>query len=253
MTEFEERLSRVLEQAIYGDFILGIIHNLSTPLSGILGGAQLLEMRLKNWVTLVENEMSAKPEVLEKIQADHQKNLSNVELIIRNAKNLSDLIANMVQTHNKSVIEDVEVVNLPEYLRQVFKFLEGSMVFKHQVKKHYDLPEKVPPLRIIYNHVAQLLVEWIRRCLPAMEAQKDAELYVKIDADDDTIALTLTLSVPFEEAEQIGDVSEELIPFERGLRLPLSLYITRVEQSGQKVQVTDNDGKATLKITFQRT
>ena len=253
MAEFEERLSRVLEQAIYGDFILGIIHNLSTPLSGILGGAQLLEMRLNNWIALIQGETSAQPEVQEKIQTDHQKNISNVELIIRNAKNLSELIANMVQTHNKSVIEDQEVVNLPEFLRQVFKFLESNMVFKHQVKKHFDVPERVPPLRIIYNHVAQLLIEWIRRCLPAMEAQKNSHIYVKINTADNIIALTLSLSVPFEEANSLQDFPGELIPFERGLRLPLSLYVKRVEKSGHQVQVTDNDGKATLKVTFQRT
>ncbi len=251
MTEFEERLSRVLEQAIYGDFILGIIHNLSTPLSGILGGAQLLEMRLKNWVTLIQDVASDQPEVQEKIQTDHQKNIGNVELIIRNAKNLSELIANMVQTHNKGVIEEQEVVNLPEFLRQVFKFLESNIVFKHQVKKYYDVPEKVPPLRIIYNHVAQLVIEWVRRCLPAMEAQKTSNLYVTIDATDEFTAMTISLSVPFEETDPLNDFPRELIPFERGLRLPLSLYIQRVEKMGHQVQVTNSDGKATLKITFQ--
>ena len=252
MTEFEERLSRVLEQAIYGDFILGIIHNLSTPLSGILGGAQLLEMRLKNWINLIQDVASDQPEVQEKIQTDHQKNIGNVELIIRNAKNLSELIANMVQTHNKGVIEEQEVVNLPEFLRQVFKFLEGNMVFKHQVKKHYDVPESVPPLRIVYNQVAQLVIEWVRRCLPAMEAQKASHLYVKIDTTDEFAAMTLSISVPYEEADPLNDFPQELIPFERGLRLPLSLYIQRVEKAGHQVQVMDNDGNATLKITFQR-
>ena len=127
MAEFDERLSRVLEQSIYGDFILGIIHNLSTPLSGILGGAQLLEMRLKNWMDTITNLPTQDSDALEKILADHKKNIGNVELIIRNARSLSELISNMVQTHNKSVIEDTEVINLLEFLKQVFKFLEDLL------------------------------------------------------------------------------------------------------------------------------
>jgi hypothetical protein len=250
MTEFDERLSRVLEQSIYGDFILGIIHNLSTPLSGILGGAQLLEMRMKAWTELLKNLPIDDSDALQKIFKDHEKNIGNVELIIRNARNLSDLISNMVQTQNKSVLEDVEVINLQEFLRQVLKFLEGDMVFKHQVKKNIDIPEGIPPLRFVYNHVSQLLIEWIRRCLPALEHHEVPKLDISVTREDKKTTLKLTLNVVLEENEPLRDMPGGLIPFVKGLRLPFSFYIDRINALGQSAELTKHDHETTLTVTF---
>jgi signal transduction histidine kinase len=252
MTEFSERFSRILEQSIYGDFILGIIHNLSTPLSGILGGAQLLEMRMKNWSELIKVLPESNPEIMDKIKKDHEKNMANVELIIRNARNLSELISNMVQAQNKSAVEEIEVINLGEFLRQVFKFLEGDMVFKHQVKKEYHAPEQVPPLRFIYNHVAQLIIEWIRRCLPALEMQESPHLDIHIDSTANKVELSLILNVPLVEADPLETPSEGLVPLARGLRLPLAFYIDRIQVGNVSADVTTAVSETTLRIIFPR-
>jgi signal transduction histidine kinase len=252
MTEFDERLSRVLEQSIYGDFILGIIHNLSTPLSGILGGAQLLEMRLKNWSQLIDGLPDDNTEMLEKIRKEHEKNMGNVELIIRNARNLSELISNMVQAQNKSAIEEIEVINLSEFLRQVFKFMEGDMVFKHQVKKEYHVPEHVPPLRFIYNHVMQLIIEWIRRCLPSLERHEAPRLGISIEVAQDQVTLILVINVPLLEADPLPDLSEDLIPLARGLRLPLSFYLDRAQSGNVIADLTKGASDTTLRIIFPR-
>jgi len=252
MTEFDERLSRVLEQAIYGDFILGIIHNLSTPLSGILGGAQLLEMRMKSWTQMVGGLTTDDSEILEKIRKDHEKIVGNVELIIRNARNLSELISNMVQAQNKSAVEEVEVINLHEFLRQVFKFLDGDMVFKHQVKKEFHVPNSVPPLRFVYNQVSQLIIEWIRRCLPALEKQESSRLDVLMEPQDQQVALTLTLNVPLMESDPMTDAPGNLVPFLRGVRLPLRFYLDRVNSGKVKVDITSGDAQTTLHCVFPR-
>jgi hypothetical protein len=251
MSDFNDRLSRVLEQSIYGDFILGIIHNLSTPLSGILGGAQLLEMRLKNWMNLFQNLSSSDKETLEKIIKEHEKNIGNVELVIRNARNLSELISNMVQVHNKTVIEEAEVVSLSEFLKQVFKFLEGNMIFKHQVKKEFVIPTDLHPVRFVYNHVAQLLIEWVRRCLPALDQEKSPQLNVTVEQNDKNTILMLKLNVPFEESPPLADFPTELIPFLQGIRLPFSYYTKRLQHAGHQVELKTDNHETTLQITFQ--
>jgi nitrogen-specific signal transduction histidine kinase len=250
MSEFDDRFRRILEQAIYGDFILGIIHNLSTPLSGILGGAQLLEMRLKNWIALIENLPIQDEEAIEKILTDHRKNIGNIELIIRNARSLSELISNMVQTQNKSVMEEIEVTSIHEFLKHVFKFLEGNMVFKHQVKKIDNLPEILPPVRMVYNHTAQLIFEWIRRCLPALDKHASPKLVSSAQVEGGQVVLTLTLNVPFDESPPLDNFPQELIPLAGGIRLPLSYYTHRLEQDGHTVDVITEDSGTTLEITF---
>ena len=252
MSEFDDRLSRVVEQAIYGDFILGIIHNLSTPLSGILGGAQLMEMRLKNWMNLFQNLSIPDSEAFEKIIKEHEKNIGNVELVIRNARNLSELISNMVQVHNKTVIEETEVISLGDFIKQVFKFLEGSMVFKHQVKKEYNIPTDLHPVRFVFNHLAQLLIEWIRRCLPALDQKKSPQLNVTITQQKAQTVLVLTLNVPFEESPPLADFPTELIPFISGIRLPFSYYIERLEHKGHRIELNTSVNETTLQITIQR-
>ena len=252
MTEFNERLSRVLEQSIYGDFILGIIHNLSTPLSGILGGAQLLEMRMKTWSELIKQLPDGNSEMMNKIKQDHEKNMANAELIIRNARNLSELISNMVQAQNKSAIEEIEVINLNEFLKQVFKFMEGDMVFKHQVKKEYYMPEHIPPLRFIYNHVAQLIIEWIRRCLPALEKHEAPRLDIHIESAQDQVTLKLSLNVPLVESDPLQTPAKDLIPLARGFRLPLAFYIDRIHSGNVSVDLTADANATTLHIAFPR-
>jgi len=252
MTEFDERLSRVLEQSIYGDLILGIIHNLSTPLSGILGGAQLLEMRMKNWTEMVQNLTAGDSDILEKIRKDHDKNVGNVELIIRNARNLSDLVSNMVQAQNKSAVEEIEVINLQEFLRQVLKFLDGDMVFKHQVKKVFRVPDSVPPLRFIYNHASQLIIEWIRRCLPALEKQESPRLDVLIEPQSQQVDLRLTLNVRLVESDPMTDLPGNLVPFLRGIRLPLKFYLDRVNSGKVQVDASSGEDRTTLHFVFPR-
>ena len=144
---------------------------------------------------------------------------------------------NMVQTQNKSVLEDVEVISLPEFLNQVFKFLEGDMVFKHQVKKEYQIPGQVPPLRFIYNHVAQLIIEWIRRCLPAMDQIDAPSIVINIVTEQNQVIAKLTVNVPFKD---------------KGLRLPFSFYIDRLTLKDIIVEHLTTDTENSLIITFPR-
>jgi len=252
MAEFDDRLSRVLEQAIYGDFILGIIHNLSTPLSGILGGSQLLEMRIKNWMSMFQNLSIPASEALEKIIKEHEKNIGNVELVIRNARSLSEQISNLVQIHNKTVIEEVEVISVNEFLKQVFKFVEGSMVFKHQVKKEYNIPADLHPVRFVFNHITQLLIEWIRRCTPALDRKKSPQLDVTVDQNDKHTILKLKLNVPFDESPPLTDFPTELVPFGLGIRLPFSYYIERLENEGHHIELKTGKRESSLQITILR-
>jgi hypothetical protein len=130
--------------------------------------------------------------------------------------------------------------------------MEGSMVFKHQVKKEYNVPEDLHPVRFVFNHVAQLLIEWIRRCLPALDKEKSPELSVIITQEKARLTLKLTLNVPLEESASLNEFPTELIPFEIGIRLPISYYIERLERQGHQVELKNESQKTVLQIVFPR-
>ena len=63
---------------------------------------------------------------------------------------------------------------------------------------------------------------------------------------------TLTLNVPLKEAKPLKNVSGNLVPFERGLRLPFSFYLDRITRDGIKVEHHNSRTKNSLIFTFPK-
>ena len=108
----DERISipyALFESARLGALLPGIVHNLSTPLSGIIGGIQLLETRSLNIAEAIEKlDESINPqwrEILEQLK----RNQKNIGLISRNAESLTGLLRNLVTRISRSSIKNPDI------------------------------------------------------------------------------------------------------------------------------------------------
>jgi hypothetical protein len=147
--------------AFLGSLLPGIIHNLSTPLSGVLGATQLLEMRTSSTEELVNHSADLDNALREELNKNFERNRINIDIITRNAKYLSDIIHILVQRINRGTSDRKDSFPLNDLVRNEIRFLEADLVFKHKVKKNISLGPDAAVKQYVYGHVATMIDEFI--------------------------------------------------------------------------------------------
>ena len=185
------------EAAKLGELVPGIIHDLSTPLSGVLGGVQLLEMRSLNIAEAMEklDDLSdnTKRELLEHLE----RNQKSIELISRNAQNLSNLIQNLSTRMTRFSTKIPDIYGLNQLIEMELRYLEFHLTFKHRVRRQITLGNDLRPLRCVFSHFARGFDEIIYTAMEQQGLQKDSllEIAIKTMAEPDRLVLSLDCSV----------------------------------------------------------
>ncbi len=185
------------EAAKLGELVPGIIHDLSTPLSGVLGGVQLLEMRSLSIAEVLEkfNDLSdnTKRELLDHLE----RNQKSVELISRNAQNLSNLVQNLSTRMTRFSVKAPDIYGLNQLMEMELRYLEFHLTFKHRVRRQITLGNDLPPLRCVFSCFARGFDEIIYTAMEQKGSQKDSplEIAIKTMAEPDRLVLSLDCSV----------------------------------------------------------
>jgi signal transduction histidine kinase len=156
-----------LELAFLGSLVPGIVHNLATPLSGVLGATQLLEKRSDT----ISDMLTAGQEMGEKERSELLKQLdrnrANVDILARNARHLADILHCLVQRINRGSSGTKEHYSLNELVQNELHFLDANLAFKHKVKKQVSLGTEVRTIKYVYGHVAAAIDEFVTASMAA--------------------------------------------------------------------------------------
>jgi hypothetical protein len=159
--DMERASSQELDLAFLGSLVPGILHNMATPLSGVLGATQLLEKR----VAALEDALHELPvpddQQREELNKHLERNRSNVEILARNAKHLADVLQVIVQRINRCNGTSAQHFCLNELIDNELKFLEANLSFKHKVKKSSSLDPTLPSAQFIYAPVSTAFEEFV--------------------------------------------------------------------------------------------
>lgn len=187
---------QVLDLAFLGSLLPGIIHNLATPLSGVLGATQLLEKQassLEELVTGLDTLTSAERSELG-VQFDRTK--TNVDILARNAKHLADVLQIVVQRINRGNATAREYYSLNELLQTELRFLDANLTFKHKVKKQITLGPDLPAAKSVYSHVASTLDEFVSTTVNLHDFNKGLmEMSFVTGADDHFVTIDVQAPV----------------------------------------------------------
>lgn len=171
-TDLEQKLDNYLKiyfedqkLATVGALTTGIIHNISAPLTGILGYAELIKL--------------SNPDMAE------------VDYILTQAKRIDEILKNIITISRRSGESREEEILLNNLLQNVINFMQGNLTFKHEIQPILCFDESLPAFYGIYGDIAQNVINIINFTIKAMETAEDKKLNIKTGFDDNFVRLEI--------------------------------------------------------------
>jgi len=222
-----------------GKLLSGFAHNLSAPLTGILGYAEIL-------------------------RSSHPA-LSEIQQIIDQTRRIEFALRNLILRNMRLEEKHLSLIDLNELLKNEIQFLQANMVFKHELTKNLDFTERLPKFTAIYPDISQCLATFLLFCISAAKLSESKALGIRTCFDEDYVILELRHSgQPFPLAEiSTSTIAGNFGMTEFGEHLPaewLSQYFG-IFLAYQKLVATpaiirllnESTGEETIQIKFNRT
>lgn len=162
--QLERGLIQAERMASVGTAAAGIVHNLRSPLSGVLGFASILREKY--------------PE------------MNEVKMIEQAATMMADMVENILAKSRQN--KTFEAIDMNVLLQRELDFLKADKVFHEQVQTHVHLVDHLPKVWCVYTDLAQIFGNLLRNAVEAMEKKQQKVLTVTTLQKDHTIQVLIT-------------------------------------------------------------
>lgn len=172
----QKDLLRQKNQAVMGELIQGVCHNLNSPLGVVVGHLDLLKLHLDS------NEGPTIPR--EQVESSIQK--------IDEATNRIRQIVDNLMVKSRMEGETLrQRIAIDKGVRQEMDFLHADAFLKHNVSYSLDSEENLPELVLNYADFSQIFGNLVRNALDAMRdvSQPRLEVSTRYDREQDAILL----------------------------------------------------------------
>ena len=229
-----------LELEFLGSLLPGIVHNLATPLSGVIGATQLLEMRLGEQERLLNELARGASQSAEALKVQHQKSCSNLDIMSRNARHLTELLQVIIRRFHRCSSDSPTPLSLFELVSNELQFLDANLTYKHKTRKKFDLASDSHTVFAVYKHVAAVIDDFVLRSLAVHDFSRGlVEFNVTTNYVDSKGILELEAKY-FETDEE---------PLETD---SLNLYLARLGEQGATHELQQEKGHLRMIITLPR-
>jgi PAS domain S-box-containing protein len=147
--------------AYLGSMVQGLTHNLLSPLTAILGRAEMLSLKYTN-------------------ERDLEDIIHTASTMGENIRTLLAKIAGERQSTEQEL-------DINDILRAELRVLEANLFFKHKIKKEYHFEDDLPKLRGIYGDFSQSFTNIIKNAIDAMKESQEKKLAVATGYDKERI------------------------------------------------------------------
>lgn len=177
--DFDE--DQKLNLAFMGSCIKGVAHNINTPLSAIIGRAEILQIRLNKFKNKTSSENN--DEVLDKCFKD-------INLILENSVKITEMVKNAMKKSINAESKKIQPVRIDSVMKDELDFLQAHMFFKHNIEKTFHIDENIPPLDGNYVHFSNSFVEIIENCINALSDSDEKKLMIDVTYKNHSIEVT---------------------------------------------------------------
>jgi signal transduction histidine kinase len=230
--------------AFTGSLLQGTAHNINTPLSSILGRADILRLRLDRVLASIQDQ-----DVLQELE----KSRRDISLIIDNCNRVSGLVKNTVHRCNTSIQNTIKPVNIAGVLREDLEFFLSDMEFKHNIEKIFRIDISMPTIVGAHVHFSNSFTEILDNALAAMRDNETKILTVSAQADGNSIVVSISDNGRgMDEQKRLSTIQTLEHPVQTYDR-PLSglAYVAVLLQPYKpRFQVESSPGNTTLTVVF---
>jgi signal transduction histidine kinase len=260
-----QQLIHAEKQAIIGNSVQGVVHNILNPLTVIAGRAELLKTEIDQLDRKDSREQAGRGDVFTKeILESLDRFGQDIYAIYQNSQKIFQIADNILKKSSmerENISRSIDINNL---IIQEMEFFKSDLFFKHQVKKTYDLDQSLEKVNMVYSHLSQVLDNLIKNAIEAMYDSKEKEIAIKTYQDEEWIYIAVKdtgAGIPdhlkdkvFEPFFSTKSVSEDGIKKHRigyGLGLHSCLELLRL-YSGDILLESRPDIGSTLTIVLPR-
>ncbi|MCB2200236.1 hypothetical protein KQI63_12565 [bacterium] len=260
LQERTRHLIRSERQAVFGQMVQGIVHNLRNPLTSSTMSTQLMRMaiekaRAKNFRT-DDEELGVLREITSSVEA-------MVNWIEKANETLSNMINSLLTKSRSDKEKDMNTIDLNDLVKNELEFLQADRMFRVTVDKQIELTEETLPVNVVPGELAQVLQNLVRNALDAMFKVDKPILRIRTwVADGNKVKLSVTdngsgipeniqdrIFDPFfstKPPEGAKDVEEEDEP--RGTGLGLWMCQEAMHSFKGEIEVSSIQGRGTTFI-----
>ncbi len=173
----EQRTNELLKkerETILAQFIQGVVHNIRGPISSALAASDLiqamrddLEAKIDQGIEKNElkGDLASVWEILELNNGVLRKMASNLESMLRKSRT--------------DQLQENDVYDLNEMIKQELEFLEVDLKFKNQVEKKIHLSNKPLAVFVSVGDIAQIFENLIKNAMDSMYKKQDPKIEIE--------------------------------------------------------------------------
>ena len=183
----EKRTKELIQterQAAFSLMIQGIVHNLKNPLSGILGGSDIIVKSEKKLIDLIER---LPKEDYESTVARIKKVSSCAKLIHTSGTQLLEMINSMMSKSRSDKSDKIVKINLNDIIKQEIDFLNADATFKNKINKQIDLSKEPLIIKVITSEISQIFQNLVKNSIDALWQTKNPFITIKTGQEKDMI------------------------------------------------------------------
>jgi len=199
-----------------GNLLVGVVHNLNSPLNSIVGYSQFLKK-------------------------DFPHN-SDIDRLHQSAQQVSTMVKGLLnknRNENRSMPQNVDV---NEVIDAELEMCEHNLFFKHYVTVHKNLSPKIKFTNAVYSDISLCIANLLNNAIDAMHDSKQKDLTINSSMQHDMVVIEICdtgCGIAEDKLEEIFDInySSKLDEKIGGYGLGLALTKAIVEKCSGKIEV----------------
>ncbi len=193
LDERTRELIRSERQAVVGQMVQGIVHNLNNPLMSSSMSAAIIRKALNDFSA---KEYKSAEEELDECRSVVENVLGKLSYIEKSNSKMNKMTSSLLTKSRSDISEKRETVDLNDLVRRELDFLQADYVFKHDVEKTIVLDKRPLPVNMVPGEIAQVFQNLVRNAIDAMHGMAKPSLSIHTFPDGKWVRLKVTDSGP---------------------------------------------------------
>jgi signal transduction histidine kinase len=174
--------NQIVSLAHAGSLFQGTAHNINTPLTSILGRAEIVRLRLDRLKQSITDQ-----ELLHTLDTCRK----DIGRIVENCNKVSTYVTNAAHRCSASIQSTVKPVNIACVLRDDLEFLMSDMEFKHNIEIKYQIETDIPAINGAPVHFSNSFYEILDNARNAMLETASKKISVTVQAENGFIVVSI--------------------------------------------------------------